>query len=139
MQNVGINALDCHVPYKLLPMLTASRITTVDELIAQLEQLTLLPDIGPKRARAIIDGLIEWYVQEARKQYPGALLVMEAINLKWRWKAELHKYGIITMDQARFVSESQHINIKDTLYPAKQAATAAVRYASFSHIKALAS
>ena len=139
MQNVGINALDCHIPYKLLPMLTASRITTVDELIAQAERLTLLPDIGPKRARAIIDGLIEWYVQEARKQYPGAQLVMEAINLKWRWKAELHRFGIITMDQARFVSESQHINIKDTLYPARIAARNAIIYGRHRESLAVAS
>jgi len=138
MQNVGINALECHVDYKLLEMLLDNNIETIDDLIERAEWLESLPNIGPMRAKAIRQGLINWYVKEARKKYPGEPLVVDALNLKWRWKAELHKYGIITMDQARFVSESQHINIKDTLYPARIAARNAIIYGRHRELRAVA-
>jgi hypothetical protein len=128
MENKCISALERHVDYKLLEILVDNNIETTDDLIERAEWLERLPEIGPKRALAIRQGLTKWYVEQCRKKYPDEALVIDALYLKWRWKLVLHRHDIMTMAQARWVAETSSIKPRDTLYTAKQAARNAITY-----------
>jgi len=137
MKNVSIYELSPYIPAKYLPPLEAAGIKTTDELMENSLTLEGIPDIGPMRNKAIVNGFYDWYVATAREEYPEARLVIEAVGLKWYWKMRLHKYGIVTMEQAEVVAGLTRIRTQADLSMAQQGAVAAVRYASFSKISSM--